>query len=255
MTRNSIILICIMFSFLSIFAQTIMQDKVILKTGEVYLGEIVVRNQDMVMIKTQNGNRYQFPLSQIKEMSRVKLTQVPLDTLHTIRNEVKQSEGNFCGMIELTEGVSQAKYDFGWSPNTQLSLLFGTKRICGQNLFLGAGIGYNITNVKVNPESIRFLPVFIRLQNTLNKKRTAPYIGMDAGYSFALNSDYGGGVLIKISAGITHKLTYKTAVFAGVYTGVQALSGQLTETNELGVYSYPGKTTMKSAGIKIGMSF
>jgi hypothetical protein len=183
------------------------------------------------------------------------VVKVHSDAVSPVNDEGKHTDGNFCGMIELTGGVSRAKYIFGSSPNTQVSLLFGSKRISGQNIFFVVGIGYNGTNVGGDLESVRFLPLFIRLQNTLNRKRTAPYLGMDAGYAFALDTDYQGGVMIKISAGITHKLTYRTVLFAGVYAGVQSLSGSLTETNELGVYSYPGKTTMQSAGIKVGMSF
>jgi len=255
MTRISIIIIYILFSGFSLMAQTEVQDKIILKTGEVYVGELVVHNQEMVMIKTQNGNRYQFQLSEIKEIGREKLVQLPPDSIQRVRVLNRRGNANFCGMIELTGGISQAKYTFGASPNTQFSLLFGCKRIYGQNLFLGAGLGYNTTHAGEKPATIRFLPLFLRLQNTLTSNRTAPYLGMDVGYAFALNTEYGGGALIKISAGVTHKLNYKTAFFAGAYAGVQSLSAPLTETNKLGVYSYRGKTTMRSVGIKIGMCF
>jgi len=253
MTRTSIILISILFLCFSLFAQTTFQDKITLKTGEVYVGEIVVRNQDMVMIKTPNGNRYQFPLSEIKELGKEKI--VLSEKIKPDVVEGKRGEDNFCGMIELAGGISQSKYVFGSSLNTQVSLLFGTKKIKGKNIFLGAGVGYNSTHPVGSQEPVRFLPLFFRLQNTLTSKRTAPYLGMDVGYAFGLKTNYSGGVLVKLSAGVTHKLNPKTSLSAGLFAGVQSLSGQLTEVNELGVYSYQGKTSMKSAGLKIGLSF
>jgi len=253
MTRNSFILIPFLFICFSVMAQTTMQDKVILKTGEVYVGEIVFRNQDMLMIKIQNGNRYQFPLSEIKELGKEK--RVSSEKIKPDVVEGKRGENNFCGMIEFAGGISRSKYVFGGSPNMQVSLLFGTKKNNGKNMFLGAGVGFNSTHPGASLEPIRFLPLFFRLQNTLTSKRTVPYLGMDVGYAFGLKSDYSGGVLVKLSAGVAYKLNPKTFFFAGVFVGVQSLSGLLTEVNELGVFTYQGKTTMKSAGLKIGISF
>jgi len=76
---------------------------------------------------------------------------------------------------------------------------------------------------------------------------------MDIGYAFALNTGNSGGSLIKISAGLSHKISLKTIFFAGIYAGVQTFSGILTETNSLGSFTYTGETSMNNLGLKAGI--
>ncbi|MHB9140928.1 MAG: hypothetical protein ACYC25_03530 [Paludibacter sp.] len=44
------------------------QDKITLKTSEIYVGKIVLKTNDMIMLSTMDGTRYQFQLSEIKKM-------------------------------------------------------------------------------------------------------------------------------------------------------------------------------------------
>lgn len=246
--------ICLLFSFHLLGQETTVQDKITLNTGEIYIGKIVLKTNNMIMLTTKNGARYQFQLSEIKKMESESVSGISKSE-KTDDNETTLHAGNFGGLVELSAGISYAKYGFGWSPNSQLSLVFGNRNVLGQNLFLGAGIAYNSTFIASGSKSIGFLPLFIRIQSTFTKKRTAPFVGMDAGYAFAINTGYGGGVLVKISAGITHKISHKTLIFVGVYTGVQSFSGTLTEINELGTFTYNGKTSMNNLGIKLGLQF
>lgn len=229
-------------------------DKITLNTGEVYVGEIVVKTAEIVMIKAKSGARYQFQLTEVRQIEK---TPVPGPTYNQTTDSLPnpQTEGNFSGQVEVTGGVSNAKFAFTSSVNAQLSLTFGNKKAFGKELFLGLGIGYNHTFIESNSTSLGLIPVFARVQSTLSKNRTAPYIGMDAGYAFSTNPDYGGGTLIKISLGITHRLNYKIVLNAGVYGGLNSISGNLTETNDLGTFTYEGNTVMRNFGAKLGLLF
>jgi len=242
---------CLLFSLHLCGQENIVLDKITLKTGDVYVGKIVLKTAEMIMITTKDGTRYQFQLSEIKSTANEDSNVIS----QTDNEDFSVSSGNFGGMVELTVGISNAKYSFGWSPNTQISLMFGNKKMLGESLFFAAGIGYNSTFIASPQHTIAFLPLFIRLQSTLSQKRNAPFVGMDAGYAIGLNSANGGGALIKISAGISHRINYKTSLIAGIYAGVQSFSGKLSETNELGIYTYSGKTTMNNLGLKIGLLF
>lgn len=208
----------------------------------------------MIMLTTKDGARYQFQLAEVKKMESELLEDITKSG-KTDDNKTTLNADNFGGIFELSAGVSGAKYSFGLSPNSQLSLIFGNRNMLGQHLFLGAGIGYNSTYLASGSNTIGFLPLFIRVESTLTKKRTAPFVGIDAGYAFALNPGFGGGSLIKISAGISRKISFKTFFFAGIYAGIQSFSGTLTETFESNPYSYFGETTMINAGIKTGLQF
>jgi len=202
------------------------------------------------MIKTKNGTRYQFPLSEVRQIVKVQVDG------KTQTSEIQLPvSSDFCGQLEVSGGISNAKYVFGYSPNIQATVAFGNKQLFGKNLFLGVGVGYNNTFIGSNSAVLGLLPVFARVQSVLTKKRTSPCVGMDAGYAFSTNPNFGGGALIKVSIGIIHKLNYKTSFIAGVYAGLNSISGTLTETNDLGTFSYKGNTMMQNFGVKFGLQF
>ena len=130
-------------------------DKITLITGEVYIGDIVVKTADMVMIKTKNGTRYQFPLSEVRQIVKVQVDG------KTQTSEIQLPvSSDFCGQLEVSGGISNAKYVFGYSPNIQATVAFGNKQLFGKNLFLGVGVGYNNTFIGSNSAVLGLLPVF-----------------------------------------------------------------------------------------------
>ena len=246
-----ILVILLLNSLLLVAQEAIQKDKITLNSGEVYIGEILVRNNELIMLKSKDGTRYQFQSTDIKkvekELVQVDSTKEPSEIIH--------STANFSGIFELSGGISSAKNCIDTSPEAQLALIFGNKNAFRKNLFLGLGMGIDKILVFSNSTSIGFLPLFLRLQTTRNKNRTTPFVGMDAGYAFALNQGFGGGAMLKITAGISHRINYKTFLIAGVYAGANAISGNLTETNDLGTFTYYGNTSINSLGVKIGLQF
>jgi len=248
-------LVLILFFSIQLWGQeSTIRDKITLKSGEVYSGEIVAKTTEMVMIKTSNGTRYQFQLSEVNKIEKRPDNQTSVENIKN-QNQNISTENNFCGNIELSAGISNAKNSFSLCPTTELSMIFGNKRVLGKDIFMGLGIGYNITLLSQNSNPISFLPLFLRLQSTLTKNRTAPFIGIDAGYAFGLTSDFGGGPLVKISLGVTRKLSYKTTIYCGIFAGVNSITGKITETNELGTFSYIGHNSMINFGLKFGFQF
>lgn len=230
------------------------QDKVTLYSGEVFIGKIVLKTSEIIMLTTKSGARHQFQISEIKK-TETELPKINVITTNKDYHDIPFSKSTFGGMVEFSAGISNAKNSFDWSPNAQISLLFGNRNVLNQNLFLGAGVGFNNTYIISNSQSISFLPLFGRLQSSVSKKRTSPYFGMDVGYGIGLTSGYKGGLLAKLSVGISHKINYKTVLFIGIHTGVQSFSTNLKEQNELGTFVYYGKTTMNTIGAKIGLIF
>jgi hypothetical protein len=254
MKKFSFLVFILLFSFQLWGQEFTIQNKITLNSGEVYIGEIVVKTSELVMIKTSSGTRYQFQLSDIKKIENYSNTR-PTDENDKNLNQDISVADNFCGNIELAAGASIAKNSFGLSPTTQLNMIFGNKQMLGKDIFMGLGIGYNMTFVSQSSNQISFLPIFLRIQNTFTKNRTSPYIGIDAGYAFGLNTDYGGGPMVTVSTGIAYKLSYKTNLFAGIYAGITSISGKITETNNLGTFSYIGQNSMLNFGLKIVFQF
>lgn len=230
-------------------------DKVTLKTGEVYIGEIVVKTDEIVMLKTRNGTRYQFQMTEVKQIEKVpesKLSNAP-DATTILTNE--QPEGNFSGQLDLSGGIASANGAFVTSPNAQISFTFGNRKVLGKDLFVGIGAGNEYVFYDSNNSVIILVPVFLRIQSILTKEKTAPFIGMDAGYAFTSSNNFGGGPLVKLSFGLFHKISYKTAFYAGITAGITSISADLTQTNELGSFYYHGQTSLQNIGLKFGLQF
>jgi len=228
-------------------------NKVTLNSGEVYIGEIVVKTADLIMIKAKNGTRYQFQLKDVKEISTISAIEVANNATDKTKASLTD-EGNFSGQIEITGGISTAKNAFTSSPNGQISLAFGNRRAFGKDCFFGLGAGYNTIYIP-SGSTVALFPVFVRIQNVLSKEKTAPFIGMDAGYAFATTTNFKGGTLAKISGGISHRINYKSSFIAGIFVGINQLYGDIKETNDLGTFTYKGNVTMLNAGIKLGLQF
>lgn len=254
MKHLCILILTLFLSFHLLGEEPAFLDKITLNSGEVYVGEIVVKTSEIIMIKTQNGARYQFQLTEIRQVEKIPIAEQTQNQTK-ISGELIQQEGNFSGQLEFDAGISNAKFAFTSSPNMQVSLTFGNKKIFGKDLFLGVGAGYNKTLLEPNATSVDLIPVFVRAQSTLSKKHTAPYFGVDAGYTFSTATNYDGGTFVKFSIGLSHRLNHKTALITGLYAGLNSISGNLTETNNLGTFSYYGNTVMKNLGLKLGLQF
>ena len=249
MKQLSVIIICLFFSVQLWSQEKNIQEKITLNSGEIYVGKVVLKTADMIMIASKDGTRYQFQLTDVKKVESESKNSKKLEP------DINTPSSDFGGIVELSAGIAKANNSFDWSPNTQLSLMFGSKQFIGQPLFLGVGVGYNNSYLGVNSQNVSFLPLFLRIQTFTTKKRTAPYIGIDAGYGLALTNHYGGGALAKLSIGIVHKISYKAKLLVGLYAGVQSFTGTLTDIVDSKPYTHYDQTSMNSIGLKLGFLF
>ena len=74
MKQISFLIICLLFTLNAWCQLTALQDKITLKTGDVYVGEIVVKTDDLIMIKTKDGSKFQFQVSEISKIEEALLS-------------------------------------------------------------------------------------------------------------------------------------------------------------------------------------
>ena len=233
-------------------------EKITLKTGEVYVGEIIIKNDEIILIRTKEGERYQFPVSSVKSI--VKITDEPIvdDAIPKATSETftDNSSQNIRGFIEVSGGTSSGLNCFPSSFTGDVTLSFGATKIGGKMLFAGLGSGFsNIYNAQTG-ENLKFVPLFIHLQsNNLSKSRTSPYLSLDAGYAFSVKSSLSGGTFGKLSGGIIHRLNVKTSVNIGVYARAQNFQGQLNEIIGAKTYYYTGNSSILGYGLIAGFQF
>jgi len=97
MLKHIVFLAALFFS-ISVFAENAETDismaKITLKTGDVYVGEIIVENEQIVMIRTAEGTRFQFPKNDIESVEKHFVVRII---------EVKSAENEFVAESEQIE--------------------------------------------------------------------------------------------------------------------------------------------------------
>ncbi|MDR0370720.1 MAG: hypothetical protein LBH80_02550 [Prevotellaceae bacterium] len=242
----------------SLFSQDAGRDIITLKTGNTYTGNIVFRNDDVVLLQTDSGERFQFLLSAIKEIKKRQLP-VESDRKNEGNAEITDMAGNDHLRMQLivSGGASFAEKSFDLHPSVQASLLLATDDLLDKPLTAGFGLGYHAVLTKENDvvTPVPFLPLFAHLQYNFSKARHRPFVGFDVGYAFALSEKYKGGPNTKLSAGYAFNMTYKTAFYAGLFYGLQGIAADLHEELNGETYQYLGKTVINTFGLHIVVQF
>ncbi len=244
------ILFLLLISAGSLLAQeSNMRDVVILKNGEKIHGEIVSVSDEILILITEDGKRFQFQLSEISSLEKEVISQ---------KNDTKpnHNQGNFAGIAELNGGITKASStEIPASPTMALSLAFGSKNAFKSNVFLGLGVGYETILTKDKSQSMSFLPVFLQIHKTLSENKIAPFVASNLGYAFKMNENYGGGAYFKLSGGVNFQITQKSAFNIGIFGKIQKISGTIIENNNLGEFVTEGNTKMFSTGLSAAFIF
>lgn len=248
------LIVILLLLWVALSAQSITKDKVTLKTGDVFIGNIVLQNDEIVMLTDLKGVRYQFPVAEIKSIEKIEERAAGSDTMNV--SSYKQAvQGNVCGLLELSGAFGSADNRFSYRPMGQASLTFGSRQISGKSIFVGAGVGYLAVAESESQDLVSFVPLYVRLKSVFTQKETAPYAFVDAGYSFALNTEFKGGLYAKTGVGFQYNAMSKTSFYWGVFAEVQGFSARLTETQNSIPYSFYGNTSAIMAGLNIGLQF
>jgi hypothetical protein len=245
MKRISIFILVLWLSAVAAAAQ----DKITLRGGETYTGTIVLQNDEILMFQIKDGTRFQFPVSQI-----LKIERAGEESEKKSEND-ELDESNISGMAEIWGGGAVAHDKFSRANFGGISLSFGTKKIAGKPIFVGAGAGVQMAFLSADNETLLQLPLFVRLKTNLEKSKLSPFFMLDAGYAFALNENCKGGLHAKLSAGMQLPLSSKSLFFAGVFSSVSGFYGNLTETVNGSRFSYAGNSIIAGFGVNAGIQF
>ncbi|MFZ4582542.1 MAG: hypothetical protein ACOYM7_07820 [Paludibacter sp.] len=226
-------------------------SKVTLKTGTVYVGEIVLKNDEVVMLKDNTGARYQFQPSEIVQIEPYVVANTENSSPQTTTIPDAHINDNFCGRFEFASTTGSLQRGAEDQPLTQFLLSFGNKKVLGKDIFVGLGSGFLI----MNNTNVNLIPIYLKVQTITNKNRTSPFWGVESGYTFSINNYYKGGAFAAVSAGTNYKVNYKTSIYAGIFGAVYSINGTFTESITQGIYAYNGNATLKTYGLKLGLQF
>jgi len=238
-----------LFSFLNARAQE-SSSKITLKSGAEFVGVIILKNDELIMLRDNAGARFQFALTEVDKIETAAKTLS--DSTSAIPSEIEGATANqFCGQLELSIGNALARKAFDFASITQAELSFGNRKAFGKDLFVGVGAGY----IWLADADLGLVPATLKIQMYTSKNRTSPFLGFESGYAFSTTKNTSGGAFAKISAGVNHRLNYKLAIYAGISAAVYGISSKLTETTQSGNYNFDGSTTINALTLKAGFQF
>lgn len=243
-------LILILLFPLCLIAQE-QKDRITLTTGEVYSGKIVFQNESMLVIRTDDGARFQFQLSQIQTQIKVDERELKAPNKETTTTHTT----NFRLLPSIQVGVNNAKHKFDYAISTDISLAMGINDFSGKNWFVGGGLAVFSLFDPTSNETENFLPLFIRSQANFGNKKNALFWGVDAGYHFALNNNYKGGLFSKISLGYSHQISSRACLQFSLSAAIRNIEAELVENRNSTNYIYTGNSNIAGLGLNVGFMF
>ncbi len=241
-----------LFMFLVSIATSFAQEAnprntIFLKNGDSFKGQILMRTDEIIIIQTDDGKRYQLQLSEIDRIQQ---------DMKSIDKDGTGKASNFGGIIDLEGGLAYASTEgLQYSPATSATIALGVRDFLKSNVFAGLGSGVQVVFSKNENKNLLLLPLFIQLNKTFTNNSVKPFIGTKAGYAFSLNKEYQGGVLFKLAGGAAFSISRRLSFNVGVFGKIQQISGTVIERNELGKFVKQGTTPLYSTGLNLGFIF
>ena len=182
-------------------------ETLILRTGARVKGEILFRNEEVVVLRNAEGARFQYPRAEVQEILMVDPVEEEV-VVEEQKDEIKTAK-KVSVSLELGGGaacIPNSAVGGGFS----VDFLVGSHHIGQRHLFLGAGLGYH--GMFIGAEKYNFLPVQVALRLPLLEQKHAPVFGMALGYGIALSKTYKGGLYASIDFGYRYQINEKSAL-------------------------------------------
>ena len=227
-------------------------ETLILRTGARVKGSIVFQNEEVVILRTEEGARFQYPRADIEqilsdeEAALAEETASPEETETSIEEIKTPKKASI--LLEIAGGYAVVPSE-KIGAQGGIDLLVGSHHIADRHIFIGGGIGYHglylVTPVTLTAENVinqyNFLPVQAAVRVPLTEKKHAPVFGLSLGYGVALSKNYLGGIYTGLDFGYRCQINPKTALGAVLYAQFQQATIQTSKI--LDGNEFTGKTT------------
>lgn len=213
----------VLFVVLPVFAmceENAVLHRVLFHSGRVVVGEIVLRNEDVVIIKDSYGSRFQFPMSDVVEITEV------IDKEASEKHEEEKSSRSMTNIKRTSLGVHVAGglVNLGGSMGGAIAADFrlGANNLGGKRIFLGGQVGYR--GLMVEDKVYSIIPIDIVTEIPLRQGDHVPMIGANIGYGIGVGSGMRGGVNAGLAFGYRYHFSRTGAFHIGIEAEVQQLA-------------------------------
>lgn len=244
--RKAAFLIVFLASLLCAHAETI-----ILHTGARVKGTVVFQNEEMVIVRNEEGKRFQYMRSDVEEV-------LSDDAVVEEETKVEEAEEDITtpkkASILLEVSCAPAiMVPFSTGGNAGVDFLAGTHHIKDKHIFIGAGIGYH--GYFMDGYAYNFLPIEAKLSLPFIEAKHAPLFGLAIGYGIALSKDYVGGIYTDLDFGYRYQINPKSALAVLVFASFQQARLKINETIDGSTYTNRTGRNFVTPGIKFALFF
>lgn len=225
-------------------------ETILLHTGARVKGTILFQNEEVVIVRDEAGQRFQYLRTDVAEIladDAEEAEPVDIEAEPEITTSKKASI-----LLELSCAPS-IMIPFSPFGNAGIDLLAGTHHIKDRHVFIGAGVGYH--GYFQDGYSYNFLPIEAKLSVPFMEAKHAPVFGIALGYGVALSKDYIGGIYTGIDFGYRYQINPKSALAVMAFASFQQARLNTTVTIEGNTYTHKAGRNFVSPGIKFALFF
>lgn len=206
--------------FLSVVS---MAEVVVLRSGQRVHGEIILRNSEVVIIRANNGMRYQYPMGEVRAI-----------TMDEDETELQAEEGSNVSRKQSAvslrlQAMGGALYlpDMGWGGYAGADLMVGANVLEGKRMFVGGEVGYRAKIV--SDKTYSFIPLQAVVSSILTDQRHSPTVGINIGYGISTNKKVQGGICAGAELGWHYLVDENTSIVLGLSVEWQQAKADVVE--------------------------
>ena len=225
---------------LLMMAEDAVMHRLTLRSGREVTGEIVLRNEEVVILKDSRGSRFQYPMSDVQEIVELRedepeqVQQQDGKTSKSLSNVKRTSMG-----FHVAGGLVSMSGQTGGAIAADFRL--GANNVAQKQIFVGGLVGYR--GLLLDGKVLSVLPIDVVMELPLMDGAHVPMLGANIGYGVGLGNGLRGGV----NAGLTFGYRYHFSRTGAFHIGVEAEVQQFASA-PMSITVVPGQTFVSTEG-------
>lgn len=244
--KKILILLTLCICFACAHAETIL-----LRTGARIKGTIVMMNDDVVVVRDEEGKRFQYPRAEVQEVAKDEEPEE--DVSKTVEEEpVIQTSKRVSALLEIAGGTAVEPNE-AVGGGVGVDLIIGSHHIANRHLLIGGGLGYH--GIFLGGEVYHFLPIQAALRMPFFEAKHSPVFGVSIGYGVALSKNYTGGLYAGLDFGYRYQISERSALAVVFFARFQQAKVNTKQTIEGEEFVHKTGREFVTPGVKLALYF
>ena len=222
---------------------------VTLNSGQQVAGTIVFQNQDVVVIKSQEGQRFQYPMSEVRSITEGEIEQEEEDLPQNQTHEKK------VGVALHISGGAGIIPSYSTGGSFGANVYIGACNLMQKHIFVGGGLGVDMFFFPTQAGPLVYIPLQAHFSAPFMQTKHAPAAACSIGYGFSTKGIDKGGLSAVADFGWRCQLSSKAALFAGLSASIQQGKIDIEETIESETYTHSSVRSLWKVGAKLAIQF